>query len=371
MNSPVEPTEIYRFVLHLAAGMQPAIDTHGTAALRLLTEPGFVQWNRLMFSAVSELRKSGQWSGLSPSLQHKLAGRLLKLAAVQVRQIHWLHRLAETVIPPSVTVLMIKGSALYGQVYTRGDFRACNDIDMMVRADEMDVLHEALTAAGAEEHRDPMHPVSSRLFYQRQYRLSENKDIRLDVHLHPAPAGFFPDLTREIWNHSTVHPEFGKSNIRVPSPVDHLIVQAANASAQAFFEPHYFVDSMRMIRCHGIQADDVVQRAKRLNASVMTRIMIQHLEFWFGIRCTEPPVKGYRAAAARVLYPVDRRDFGAFRERTRIRQMLSLSLLDRPIHGACMLLRGGAARSADWLMRMPGIRDRWHGTDSPGKEPAR
>lgn len=352
MNQDVSPKETYRFILHLAAGFDPEIDANGIAALRLLSEPGFVQWNRLIFSALTSLRRTGEWSRLPDPLQRKLARKSLNLAVLQVRQIRWIYCLAEQILPRNIPVMFIKGSALLGQVYNADNFRASNDIDIMVHSKDLPAVCDVLEKAGAELHREFSQPATGRFYYQKQFRLDETRDIRLDVHRYPAPAGYFPKLTAGIWQNARMHPAFSRTHILVPSPADHVIVQAANASGQVFFEPHYFVDTVRLIRANRLDSTELLRRAASLNALVYTKLMLEHVGYWFPGESTGTGLNGIRKYIADTLLPVNENGFGSFRRRTRIRQFLSWGLLDSPLRGVFIFFRGMALKTIDRLSRI-------------------
>ncbi|MBN1297500.1 nucleotidyltransferase family protein [bacterium] len=352
----------YRIILHLAAGLQIDFNDALVNALAILSEHEVIQWNRLIFPVVSTLRENGYWQRLPGPVQRRLAGKCLQLGGIKIRQMYWLKKLLTDIVPRDIPVLLLKGAALLGSVYSDHAFRVCNDIDIMVKIKDIARVSSALTEAGASQQVDFSRPFSTPRYHEVQFRLSDTNDIRLDVHLHPVPIGYFPGITAGLWSAASIHPDYPHGNILVPLPDDQIVIQAAHSLAHVAIQPHHIVDAKRVILHYRIEEDALIRRAAVFGARIMTQCMMRHLAYWFDdpVRCERLP--RWRERTMQRLLPFSESEFGGYRHRTRMRQMQSMGLLDNPFNGVQILGWAAAIR----LMDIVGVM--LNGTSAPRKE---
>jgi hypothetical protein len=185
-----------------------------------------------------------------------------------------------------VVPLLYKGLDFDALCYPTGVSRSFNDIDIIVRPDQVEAAAEALYAEGYD-----LPPRTPSLDYYRRFHLHaiflDHDRVRLPLELHWAldsPHSTTPDVIPLIFERAAPDPEF--AGVLRPDPVDALALMAGHlhkhlgisamlptreARLESVIEDHglvWLLDVVLWMRAHGAQVDGeaVMTRMRELCA---------------------------------------------------------------------------------------------------------
>lgn len=193
-----------------------------------------VDWTRTVYIAEKEVAATALWRALERSgaeVPPEVVERLRRQAMVtDFRMMHLSSRLQETVRSlraHGVPAMLLKGAAIGALVDPTFRARPMNDIDLLVRREDLPRAHAAILAAGwpANENRT-QHELLASHHHLPPYFDARIPDLRLELHvaLLPAAEGVAID-EEECWAMSRPAPA-PFEGAQVPSP-EHLLLHAA------------------------------------------------------------------------------------------------------------------------------------------------
>jgi len=199
-----------------------------------------------------------------------------------LRSMHVLERIAAALHDAGVPALALKGAALHLTVYDSLDQRPMDDIDLMVRRDDLARTRQVLEELGGV--REPT-PVSEdffpRFYYETGYLFGDVCPVKIDLHVRPFRplryARFVPDDA--LWG-GAQQVSIGRASVFVPSPENTLIHLAAHAAI------HGATD--------GKWLQDIQLWSDRFGADLNWHLILDRVKRW---RLALPVREGLRAAA--------------------------------------------------------------------------
>lgn len=193
-----------------------------------------------------------------------------------------LERIASALNEAGVPALALKGAALHLTVYDSLDQRPMDDIDLLVRMEDLDktrLLFEHL--GGVREPPPVSEDFFPRFYYETGYLFGDVCPVKIDLHVRPFRplryAQFVPDDA--LWD-GAQQVSIGRATVFVPAPENMLIHLAAHVAIHG--------------ASNGKWLQDIQLWADRYGADIDWRLMLDRVNRW---RLTLPVREGLRAAA--------------------------------------------------------------------------
>jgi len=192
----------------------------------------------LLRPAAAKLKR--EW--IDPELADKglLYNRFLRHS-----QLHWVRKIGEA----GFDVVYIKGFASAHSLYDDPDARTIGDLDLLLRAKDLDALIHFLSGHGFRfrgEARSPWGFISDVSFLPF---VSEDASANLDLHIAPDAYPATLSLSTEAVFSESRRLEIDGLRLRVPSPEHHFFLSLTNAAKGAFgpASVRKSVDAIRML----------------------------------------------------------------------------------------------------------------------------
>jgi hypothetical protein len=165
-----------------------------------------------------------------------------------------------------IPVILLKGVAFNGVLYSSDAPRTSNDIDLLVKKEHW---QQALTAV--KTIMNPLIKDKKEVFddlYESSFVPKSQIGAALDLHMSLIHPGLFAIEQKALWRDSVVHPSFNDANVRILSAEHALLHQAIHAFKDMNFSKYNLVDSHQIINT--IKPDIVltIEIAKVWGASV-------------------------------------------------------------------------------------------------------
>lgn len=159
-----------------------------------------------------------------------------------------------------IDVILLKGTAFSGDIYTKDAPRLSNDIDIMVKSKDWKQAIKALCEI--MDYKPKEVPGVLGDSYEVSFVPKNNIGAALDLHLSLVHPLIFNISTEELWENSVVHPSFGKDSIRKLSTEHTLLHQALHAYTDLDFFTYGLVDSFEIINQQKVDFEELFEAAK-------------------------------------------------------------------------------------------------------------
>lgn len=169
---------------------------------------------------------------LSERQHRRLARRSTRISAINLNLMRIFKPLAEALSRAGLPFMLLKGSVLNLTLYNRPDVRLMTDIDLLIHAHHAERVEQVLCAAGCAPGRDLVRAdFYPRYYYEREYVLLGDAELRLDVHVRPLrPLRLAKRVPDDAMWSSAATAKFEDLTVAVPSDEDMLIHLAAHSA---------------------------------------------------------------------------------------------------------------------------------------------
>lgn len=240
-------------------------------------------------SAISESSLPQVVQGKPPERNEKVC--LGAIGLRNLRSMRVLERVACALNSAGIPVLALKGAALHLTVYESLDQRPMEDIDLLVRMEDLPKTQQLFESLGGV--REPI-PVSDdffpRFYYETGYLFGDVSAVKIDLHVHPFRPLRYGRLVPDegLWEGARQVP-IGRAVVFVPSPENMVIHLSAHAAIHGVTDGKWLHDLRHWVDMYGADID--------------WRLLLDRVQRW---RLTLPVREGLRAAAkaCHATYPV-------------------------------------------------------------------
>ncbi len=357
------PDEVRRWLLALASGLEPrgalpagselsgAVAGETEGLLRPLVGP-----------IVEGLRRVDAWDRLEPGLRDSLRQQRDDAVRADLVLERFLLRRLLPAWPADVQVVLLKGAAFGGVLYDPAAPRRSADLDLAVRARDLDAVEGLLVRQGGVPAFDAGRQVSRARLFERTYRFGGALAVDVDLHGAFTEPRLFPVDEPAVWARTVPWSRLSDPRVRVLSPEDTLVYLAVHAFTHAAFSPRTLVDACRLAARHPPEPQRLVATARAWRASTVTYLLLAGLAE-AGLRPLEPelaaslaPPRWVRRLAGRVVAPAG---LGSpWSLPYRLRQAAALPLLDSAWAAVAFVPRYLGLRGLDLLARLRPTRPR-------------
>ncbi len=174
-----------------------------------------------------------------------------------LRMMRLLERIAEKFNEADVPLLVLKGAALNLTVYDRPDARYMEDLDLLVRPQDVDrarvVLEELGGLRGESNVREDFFP---RFHYETEYKFGAIYPVKVDLHVRPfRPFRYAATVPADaLWERAQRVP-LGRASVLIPSAEDMLIHLAVHAAVHGPPRPKWIEDMRLWVNAYGTEID--------------------------------------------------------------------------------------------------------------------
>ncbi len=338
-----------RGLLRLAAGL-PGRASDISSALEAFAALGHPPLQQLLPAIVHNARAGGAWSLLPDAAGDKLNRLSRTLIAKDVVQRQWLDSFLTEQLNRDIPVVLLKGAAFYGALYSRDVPRPSADLDILVRPGDFGTVCDKLEELDGLLKNDPLRPWTTRTLFEAVYEMPSVRPVIFEVHKALTKPYLFDIDEDGLWERRVEVPEYAAGNISMLSPEDSLLHLAVHGFLHAAIPAHALLDSHRILHRWAVDEDVLVARARRWGAATMLFALLRRVQLVFDDAAAERIAgrlapSGHRRVAVDRLLPVE--SFAADAPRTRGRQAASLTLLDGMIRPALFTVYYAGLRGAD------------------------
>ncbi len=198
-----------------------------------------------------ETRRSG--TVIPESARDILLAYRAHLRAANTEKLSRLRGVAEALQAARVPFLLLKGVALNAALYQRLDLRGMSDVDLLIRAGDVDRAFAALADIGARPEREPLHgDLFPRFYYEQPFVTADRPALRLDVHVRPfRPVRYQATVPGEAMWLAPRRIECGGTFALTPGLEETLIHLCVHAAGHGLEQLRWLYDILYFLRRHG------------------------------------------------------------------------------------------------------------------------
>jgi hypothetical protein len=179
------------------------------------------------------------------------------MALRNLQMLKVLERIAARAAQAGVDVLALKGAALNLTVTAGPAERPMGDLDLLVRAEQLPAVQEALAAAGCRVGKDLVRPdFFPRFCFERQYLAGRLHPVTIDLHVRPfRPLRFAQVIPEQAFWENSQSVAIGHHAIKIPGREDMLIHLAAHSAMHGNSRRMWLLDMLRWTRAFECEFD--------------------------------------------------------------------------------------------------------------------
>ena len=340
-----------RTLLNLAAGETSGFSTDEQFdALSTLASAPDLVLSQLLPLVLHQVRYSDAWRRLDPGSLKALEELNRALVIHDVVQRQWLENFLKVHLGDRTRLILLKGAAFHGNLYPSDAPRPSADIDVLVEEHNFAAVCDLVEKQGGRLKRAGARPVTSRTLFEAVYRIPGPVSVTFEVHRGLTKPWLFRIDYDGLWERSVGLPGHSSQQVRMLSPEDTLLHLAVHSFLHAAIPVHAVVDAHLVLTSWKVDEDVLVRRANQWGASTLLFTLLRRVDRVFenpaAQRLVPKLAPGWpRRLAANHLLPA--RAFRADAPRTRVRQALSLTLLDSNIRPLAFAAYYAGLRTAD------------------------
>ncbi|MCC7292384.1 MAG: nucleotidyltransferase family protein [Phycisphaerales bacterium] len=198
-----------------------------------------------------ETRRGG--TAIPDSARDILLAHREHLRAANTEKLWRLRGVLEALRGAGVPCLLLKGAALNAALYQRLDLRGMSDVDLLIRAGDVERALTALEGIGARPEREPLHrDLFPRFYYEQPFVTADRPALRLDVHVRPfRPVRYQATVPREAMWLAPRRIECGGVSALTPGLEETLIHLCVHAAGHGLEQLRWLYDILFFLRRHG------------------------------------------------------------------------------------------------------------------------
>ncbi|MCX7959533.1 MAG: nucleotidyltransferase family protein [Deltaproteobacteria bacterium] len=220
------------------------------------------------------LKRNNCLRRLPSSAVSKLKDNYYNAVLLDMHQRGWLEKFIRKLLPRDITIILMKGSANWGTIYSPEAPRTGCDIDILVREKDFERIIRIMDGIGERFIID-----ESRLFtnfnaYEYSYKM---KDIPVGVEIHRRIS--YPFVGKidydEMFKKSRVHPIYKDKRVRVMNPTERIVNTLIHSIKHADINAHEIVDTYRIIKRYKLLMEEIVSDSGRYGLSDYSDIFLR------------------------------------------------------------------------------------------------
>ncbi|MGC8927277.1 MAG: nucleotidyltransferase family protein [Myxococcota bacterium] len=278
------------------------------------------------------IKRNGYLSNIPKGLLERLKSEYLSAIALDMRQRGWLENFIKNKLPEDIEIILLKGSANWGTIYSPEAPRTGCDIDILVRERDFERVVGILEKEAKKTILDESRVFTNQNAYEYAY-IVEDYSISVEIHRRISYP-FVGDVDYErLFKSSKRHPFYRDRRVRILSSEERLINTMIHSLKHADITAHELVDAYRIIKRYRTDLKDIIGTAIKYKISDYSILFLRHL---FRLIEGNPDLISYSEGGLKTAFAIKNNIFELLylsnaQINFRVRQLLALMLLDDPI----------------------------------------
>jgi hypothetical protein len=219
-------------------------------------------------------RKIGIFELLSEHTQALLVQSTQQGIITELAKAKQLKQILEVLTAEKIPVILLKGVAFNGLLYTSDAPRTSNDIDLLVKKEHWQQAQTAISTIMVYAQKSMPDLLGD--VYEVSFKPLSKIGNPLDLHNALTHPGLFNIAEQALWQNSVTHPYFKDANVRTLSPEQSLIHQAIHAYTDMNFCKYNLLDSHEIINTLKPDIALTIKIAKDWGASVSVYYLLKN-----------------------------------------------------------------------------------------------
>ncbi|TPV53849.1 nucleotidyltransferase family protein [Aestuariibacter sp. GS-14] len=200
----------------------------------------------------------------------------MAIIATNLKQQAFIRSIAREFELHSITVVLLKSSALNGYLYPNQRCRGNSDIDMLIRSNEKDKLEQILQKVAYLHNKSDSQPFDG--LYEQSWISKQDPTLFIDVHTDLTNPKLFSICNADIFALSREHPQFNTPAIRVMGPEHNFIHAALHIFGDGYLPHHSLLDASSLLNKLKMSSRGLEQICKAWGCQLITHLLITELE---------------------------------------------------------------------------------------------
>lgn len=278
----VSRDEVYFDLLRFAVAGKPSnVDTQSI----IQSLNSVIEYQHLLKRLIPLIRTQAVEHALFEQLEMNVQAFLSMSHHLQTAlQLAYRKRLAFTTrlcVKAQVPIVLLKGAALNGTVYSEQAFRSASDIDIWVSAE-----HWAHAESVFRQHMKYQQKTNSHVFgdlYELTFVPKNEHGFEIDLHSHLTHPQLFNIDYQDLFATRQPHPLYNKTSVSVLSPEYAIIHQAIHAYNDMDFCKYNLCDTYMLIVNTAIDWRLLVDNSQRCSADHIVFILLKNVSSTFEV----------------------------------------------------------------------------------------
>ena len=200
---------------------------------------------RLMALLLHKAKTLNVFEKLTTEVQQLLTLKTQQAVITELGKKDQLNRVLKQFSSNNIAVILLKGSAFSGVLYTNESPRSSSDIDILVKEQDWEQAKNCLRSLMKQENK-AIDGVFADL-YEVTFKPTNNSGAVVDLHKALVNPILFNINEDDLWKNSVEHPSYNNNRVRMLMPEHALIHQALHAYKDMDFAKYNLVDSYEII----------------------------------------------------------------------------------------------------------------------------
>lgn len=187
-----------------------------------------------------------------------------------------LNDIISTLAQHNIPIIILKGAAFAGTLYSKNAPRTSNDLDILIQQQHW---QQAVTAIkGLMSYTQKPQPDVFGDLYELSFLPNSATGAALDLHsalIHPL---LFSINEQQLWQNSIQHPSYNNELVRILSAEHSLIHQAIHAYKDMNFAKYNLIDSAEIINQQKPNLAHTIETAREWGASVPLFVLLKNCQ---------------------------------------------------------------------------------------------
>lgn len=184
-------------------------------------------------------------------------------------------KIAEAFKVENISIILLKGMAFNGYIYSNDCPRASSDIDILI--------HPKYKVKATQILLEFMHlyepPIHNRFegVYENTFIIPGSNSSHVDLHYYLAHPNLFPVDTESLWLSSKPHPFYSSENVRVLSDEHSLIHLSIHALKDMSFVNYGLIDAVKLVERNTVDFDKAYKTASSWNSGKAFHLLVGYV----------------------------------------------------------------------------------------------
>jgi len=264
-------------LFRIAAGVSFDIDEYCIEELRNLTNNiERHPFKNLVAVIYYSLKNSDSLKCLPSGLSNRLKELYINAITLDMRQRGWLENFIKNRLPEDIPIILMKGSANWGTIYSPEAPRTGCDIDLLVRDSDFERITDIMDLTAKKTILDESRIYTNRNAYEFAY-VVEDYSISVEIHRRISYPFVGSVDYLSLFDNSVIHPYYKDERIRIMRPVERLMHTLIHSIKHADINAHEIVDSYLLIEKYKLNSYSIYETARKYGVSEYSILFLKKM----------------------------------------------------------------------------------------------